>query len=33
MKEAIGNGVDLMGYPAWGPIDLVSMATSEIETL
>lgn len=30
MKEAIGDGVDLMGYLAWGPIDLVSMSTSEM---
>ncbi len=30
MKEAIGDGVELMGYLAWGPIDLVSMSTSEM---
>ncbi len=30
MKEAIGDGVDLMGYLVWGPIDLVSMSTSEM---
>ncbi|AXI10809.1 6-phospho-beta-glucosidase [Oceanobacillus zhaokaii] len=30
MREAIGDGVDLMGYLAWGPIDLVSMSTSEM---
>jgi 6-phospho-beta-glucosidase len=30
MKEAIGDGVDLIGYLAWGPIDLVSMSTSEM---
>jgi 6-phospho-beta-glucosidase len=30
MKEAIGDGVELMGYTAWGPIDLVSMSTSEM---
>lgn len=30
MKEAIADGVDLMGYTAWGPIDLVSMSTSEM---
>ena len=30
MKEAIGDGVDLMGYLAWGPIDLVSVSTSEM---
>ncbi|WP_078544569.1 glycoside hydrolase family 1 protein [Litchfieldia alkalitelluris] len=30
MKEAIGDGVDLIGYTAWGPIDLVSFSTSEM---
>ncbi|MEH6930403.1 family 1 glycosylhydrolase, partial [Priestia megaterium] len=30
MKEAVGDGVELMGYLAWGPIDLVSMSTSEM---
>ncbi|MBZ5750254.1 glycoside hydrolase family 1 protein [Metabacillus rhizolycopersici] len=30
MKEAIGDGVDLIGYLSWGPIDLVSMSTSEM---
>jgi 6-phospho-beta-glucosidase len=30
MKEAIGDGVELLGYLAWGPIDLVSMSTSEM---
>ncbi|OLN22088.1 6-phospho-beta-glucosidase [Domibacillus antri] len=30
MKEAVGDGVDLMGYTAWGPIDLVSFSTSEM---
>lgn len=30
MKQAVGDGVDLMGYLAWGPIDLVSMSTSEM---
>jgi 6-phospho-beta-glucosidase len=30
MKEAVGDGVDLLGYLAWGPIDLVSMSTSEM---
>ncbi|MEW4290607.1 glycoside hydrolase family 1 protein [Rossellomorea marisflavi] len=30
MKEAVKDGVDLMGYTAWGPIDLVSMSTSEM---
>jgi 6-phospho-beta-glucosidase len=30
MKEAIGDGVELLGYTSWGPIDLVSMSTSEM---
>ncbi|MFD1179137.1 glycoside hydrolase family 1 protein [Paenibacillus puldeungensis] len=30
MKEAIKDGVDLIGYTSWGPIDLVSMSTSEM---
>ncbi|WP_339194266.1 6-phospho-beta-glucosidase [Aeribacillus sp. FSL W8-0870] len=30
MKEAIGDGVELMGYTTWGPIDLVSASTSEM---
>jgi 6-phospho-beta-glucosidase len=30
MKEAIDDGVDLLGYTAWGPIDLVSFSTSEM---
>ncbi|WP_410512032.1 glycoside hydrolase family 1 protein [Paenibacillus sp. BR2-3] len=30
MKEAIIDGVDLIGYTSWGPIDLVSMSTSEM---
>ncbi|WP_188777608.1 glycoside hydrolase family 1 protein [Paenibacillus hunanensis] len=30
MKEAVRDGVELMGYTAWGPIDLVSMSTSEM---
>ncbi|MEK4329942.1 6-phospho-beta-glucosidase [Paenibacillus sp. FSL R7-0312] len=30
MKEAIMDGVELMGYTSWGPIDLVSMSTSEM---
>ncbi|EOY1611256.1 glycoside hydrolase family 1 protein [Listeria monocytogenes] len=30
MKEAIADGVDLMGYTSWGPIDLVSASTSEM---
>ncbi|WP_414052970.1 glycoside hydrolase family 1 protein [Macrococcus animalis] len=30
MREAVKDGVNLMGYLAWGPIDLVSMSTSEM---
>ncbi|WP_430487481.1 glycoside hydrolase family 1 protein [Priestia flexa] len=30
MKEAIADGVELLGYTAWGPIDLVSFSTSEM---
>ncbi|PTM53252.1 glycoside hydrolase family 1 protein [Desmospora activa] len=30
MKEAVGDGVDLIGYTSWGPIDLVSFSTSEM---
>ncbi|BDZ32279.1 glycoside hydrolase family 1 protein [Lactiplantibacillus sp. WILCCON 0030] len=30
MKEAIKDGVDLMGYTTWGPIDLISASTSEM---
>lgn len=30
MKAAIGDGVDLMGYTSWGPIDLISFSTSEM---
>lgn len=29
MKEAVGDGVDLMGYTPWGCIDLVSASTGE----
>ena len=32
MKEAVDeDGVDLMGYTVWGPIDLVSVATGQME--
>lgn len=31
MIEAIDEGVDLMGYTAWGPIDIVSASTSEMK--
>lgn len=30
MKEAIRDGVDLRGYYAWGPIDIVSCSSSEM---
>ena len=30
MKEAIKDGVDLRGYYAWGPIDIVSCSSSEM---
>lgn len=30
MKEAIKDGVDLVGYTMWGPIDLISAGTSEM---
>lgn len=30
MKEAIYDGVDLIGYYPWGPIDLVSCSSSEM---
>lgn len=30
MKEAIIDGVDLMGYTMWSPIDLISFSTSEM---
>ncbi|SEL02713.1 6-phospho-beta-glucosidase [Carnobacterium iners] len=30
MKEAVIDGVDLMGYTSWGCIDLVSASTSEM---
>ncbi len=31
MKEAVKDGVDLMGYTAWGCIDLVSASSGEYE--
>ena len=31
MKEAIGDGVDLIGYTPWSSIDLVSVSTGEME--
>jgi Beta-glucosidase/6-phospho-beta-glucosidase/beta-galactosidase len=30
MKDAVKDGVDLMGYTTWGPIDLVSAGTGEM---
>ena len=30
MREAIEDGVDVRGYYAWGPIDLVSCSSSEM---
>lgn len=30
MREAVMDGVDLMGYTSWGAIDLVSASTSEM---
>ena len=31
MSEAIKDGVDLMGYLYWGPIDLISAGTGEMK--
>ena len=28
--EAIEDGVNLLGYTSWGPIDLVSMSTAQM---
>ncbi len=30
MRKAIDDGVDVMGYTSWGPIDCVSAASAEI---
>lgn len=30
MKEAVKDGVDLLGYTPWGCIDLVSASTGEM---
>ncbi|WP_336781554.1 glycoside hydrolase family 1 protein [Paenibacillus illinoisensis] len=30
MKEAVADGVDLMGFTSWGPIDIISCSTSEM---
>ena len=31
MKEAVVDGVDLLGYTTWGVIDLVSAGTGEMK--
>jgi 6-phospho-beta-glucosidase len=31
MREAIQDGVDLIGYTTWGPIDIVSASTGEMK--
>ena len=31
LKEAIKDGVEIMGYTYWGPIDIVSAGTGEME--
>ena len=31
MLEAIKDGVDLRGYYPWGPIDIISCSSSEME--
>lgn len=31
MRDAIAEGVDLIGYTSWGCIDLISMSTGEME--
>ncbi|QDX93996.1 6-phospho-beta-glucosidase [Brevibacillus laterosporus] len=31
IKKAIADGVDLIGYTTWGPIDLVSASTAEMK--
>ena len=30
LKEAVRDGVDVMGYLYWGPIDIVSAGTGEM---
>jgi 6-phospho-beta-glucosidase len=30
MREAVKDGVDLVGYFPWGPIDIVSCSSSEM---
>lgn len=31
MAEAVADGVDLMGYTMWGPIDIISSSTGEMK--
>mgnify|MGYP004521119347 CR=1 FL=1 len=31
MKKAVNDGIDLMGYTSWGPIDLISASTGEMK--
>jgi 6-phospho-beta-glucosidase len=31
MHEAIKDGVEILGYTSWGPIDLVSASTGEMK--
>jgi 6-phospho-beta-glucosidase len=31
LKQAVGDGVDLMGYTTWAPLDLVSAGTGEMK--
>ncbi|HID5504756.1 TPA: family 1 glycosylhydrolase, partial [Klebsiella pneumoniae] len=31
VREAIEDGVDVMGYTSWGPIDLISDATAGLD--
>ena len=31
LKEAIKDGIDVMGYTSWGCIDLVSAGTAELK--
>ena len=31
MRDALEDGVDLLGYTWWGPIDLVSASTGEMK--
>ena len=33
MKEAIADGVNLIGYTSWGCIDLVSASTGEMSKI